>query len=99
MTLKDAKEHVGKGWHKLLEEYYGRRPKGVITLDVKEKFGGLRIADGGRCTTDWLSYVSSLEAQSLRTCEFCGDPGVPRNLNGWIKTTCQTCYNQKSKGE
>lgn len=92
---------VGRGWRPLLillhERLRGSAPDYGV-LQVKEKFGGLRV---------YLSYgptisintarlaVNEVEEISYKICEDCGDPGstrAPANRpNGWIRTLCDSC--------
>jgi hypothetical protein len=55
-------------------------------LQVKEKFGGLRIyvndADDNICL-----FIETAQLASSRTCEVCGQPGTMRE-GGWIRTLC-----------
>jgi len=96
VTLRSAKNAVGPGWHGLIEAAYKRLKKeDVIVLQVKEKFGGLRIYVGG-ASSETHDFIESLEAQSYHICEFCGDPGKTRNL-GWTFTLCEKCANKELK--
>lgn len=57
---------------------------------VKEKFGGLRFY------TNWTdniidSLIEIAEADCLKTCEFCGEPGTLRDDRRWIRTLCDEC--------
>jgi hypothetical protein len=96
----------GKGWYTLLENF----KEDLLTLideeqydfdievvQVKEKFGGLRI---------YLS--SSVEAidnlideyvdVAYHTCELCGEKGKLRMLDdGWMATLCDDHYDYYSK--
>ena len=55
-------------------------------LQVKEKFGGLRFY--ANYTTDAVrSRIDAARAESLRTCEICGQPGTQRE-HRWIRTLC-----------
>jgi len=57
-----------------------------VIVEVREKFGGLRfsVTHGSE---ELKSYIKFAESLSLRTCEYCNNPGKPRN-NGYIKTLC-----------
>jgi hypothetical protein len=55
-------------------------------LQVKEKFGGLRIHVNG--ADDAIRQrIEAAERESFRTCEVCGQPGELRE-GSWIKTLC-----------
>lgn len=108
------------GWQKLLHTFsalataYDKQFNlGLEILQVKEKFGSLRIYTmGGDDVIDEL--VSLVEASSYQTCEECGiqnNEGYP-DFNGyakvvcgpiapgghWIKTLCDRCRSKRSKG-
>lgn len=89
-TLNMATACVGKGWYNLVKEAYDACSRYNVTiLQVKEKFGGLRIyISGGNTTTDEI--IDLVERISLKTCENCGNPGKPRG-GGWIRTLCDNC--------
>jgi hypothetical protein len=102
-SLEMAKESVGKGWHPLLERIflalkpdvvYERKPKGYV-IQVKEKFGTLRVYLGG-VEMAWVdSYVDGLCDASSVICEDCGNPGRIRSLNEgrtWVRTLCDSCH-------
>ena len=62
-------------------------------LQIKEKFGGLRMYHTGG--SDYIAgAVDAAEYQSYRVCEVCGAPGVTRNNRGWIQTLCDE-HNQE----
>ena len=55
-------------------------------LQVKEKFGGLRVYVNN--ANDAIRQrLESSEQESLHTCEVCGQPGKLRD-GSWIKTLC-----------
>ena len=57
-------------------------------LQVKEKFGGLRLYVSHLTEAIW-ARIEEAELESLRTCELCGDPGRRRE-GGWIQTLCES---------
>jgi hypothetical protein len=87
---------VGVGWHPLLAEAHRRVSEvwpDYTIVQVKEKWGGLRIylaATEGNEWRDVEPILADIEARSLLTCEHCGQPGVRRQV-GWIKTMCDEC--------
>lgn len=89
-SVDDLVEYVGAGWRPFV------RPAleaivaaGGDIVQVKEKFGGLRIYvhDGDRDKID--AIVEAAEKQADRTCEKCGKPGKIVNLKGWLKNACE----------
>jgi len=64
-------------------------------LQVKEKFGGLRIHV--KHANDAIRQRIEVAIQeSFHTCEICGQPGKLRE-NGWIKTLCDA--HASARGE
>jgi hypothetical protein len=56
----------------------------VVAIQVKEKFGGLRFYyNGGDEKIEGM--VRLAEAMSKCTCEGCGNPGKPNEMD-WITT-------------
>ncbi len=94
--LPDYVQDVGSGWHPIiarLHEELLRVAPGYVARQVKEKFGALRIYLDYELGVDADAaevLLEAAEAESLRTCEFCGAPGRPTS-SGWIKTTCDGC--------
>jgi hypothetical protein len=65
----------------------------VEIVQVKQKFGGLRVATRG--TNDAIyDAILAAEERSLHTCEKCGGPGsLNHDVRGWLKTLCDQCRN------
>jgi hypothetical protein len=75
-----------KGWKALVEPLIKKcEEKGLVILQIKEKFGGLRFY----CEVDdeMSELVHKAEQDSYKICEVCGNPGVLRS-GGWIQTLC-----------
>ncbi|MBB1090463.1 hypothetical protein HUU61_04100 [Rhodopseudomonas palustris] len=90
---------VGDGWRELVETAVGRMveaaaPRGSLTIvQIKEKFGGLRIYWHGRnlsavSTRAIEEAVALAEARSACTCEVCGAEGRLHKHGGWFATAC-----------
>lgn len=96
---------VGNGWtpivNKLLERLIELDP-GVQIIQIKEKFGGLRVycdnvADDREVRVAVL--VSGFEALADRTCEHCGSTNdVERRGPTWLKTYCKNCHAKRDSG-
>jgi hypothetical protein len=92
---------VGDGWQDLVEKAFVRidaaaegQPTGSLQiLQIKEKFGTLRIYYGHRLPDDVLAKVEEAvklaEARSRCTCETCGAAGQLYNKGGWRMTRCE----------
>ena len=93
-----ALESVGQGWAPLINEvfdYMEKNPSPTKVIQVKEKFGGLRVytdvMDDGLDT-----IIRSVGKRSFEVCEDCGQPGALRE-GGWYRTLCDTHANSKKK--
>lgn len=100
-TREQAKMSVGRGWHTLIDMVYDKRgtlqhPPTIV--QVKEKFGGLRIyyAYPGDDWTDFEDFVINIEKQSYTICEECGAPGALRG-GGWYQTLCDAHADGKPR--
>ena len=80
---------VGPGWGPLIDEVYDRLPSDTIVIQVKEKFGGLRIYVDA-APEEFLNFLDEIEDKSWTVCETCGKPGEIR-MKGWIKVRCDEC--------
>ncbi|MHA2064992.1 MAG: hypothetical protein ACXABY_11515 [Candidatus Thorarchaeota archaeon] len=82
-------------------EYFERNPLDpldfFIILQIKEKFGGLRIYWGGAVSDEHRNYIRGavdiIEALSHKVCETCGAPGETRR-GSWIVTLCDPCEEE-----
>ncbi|MGH9582739.1 MAG: hypothetical protein ACRD4O_07385 [Bryobacteraceae bacterium] len=65
-------------------------------LEIKEKFGALRVY-----ANSWIEAVEAAIASarqlSVATCESCGGPGVLAVHNGWWATLCDACRERTLK--
>lgn len=93
---------IGDGWLPLLDQLCTGLSQVIAddglsefrTLQVKEKFGGLRFCvTGGNVRARVL--IEAAERESLRTCEGCGGPSLRHDLAGWITTLCNSCLDRK----
>lgn len=72
-------------------------------LQAKEKFGVLRFYP--QWSDDLLpepkdrslgyELIGNAEHQSAHICERCGSLGATARPGGWIKTLCDTCFNER----
>lgn len=98
-NLDLAERSVGPGWHKLLAPVFRDKPEDVNIVQVKEKFGELRIYyDNAEKHDAFGRIVRAAEDVSSRTCEDCGDSGT-RGLSKkrWLKTQCQACVDKETE--
>lgn len=90
LTEEEAVSSVGRGWESLVRRVYNARegigtPVGII--DVKEKWGGLRIY------TDYYDeqldpIIIEVGNQSFTMCEECGSPAGLVQKGTWYQTRC-----------
>jgi hypothetical protein len=100
---------VGKGWHGLINLVFdrieadnkynsGRFLGGLVVVQVKEKFGTLRMyhytTNGDEGYMD--GFMSAIEGMSAHICEDCGKPGHTRPRS-WVRTLCDECHAAGSK--
>ena len=84
MPMKEC----GPGWNKLVDPIIELcKSSGVHIIQIKEKFGGLRIYVDDPTPAVEVE-IREAENQSYKTCEVCGEPG---QLYGgsWLKTLCK----------
>lgn len=97
ITLDEAKESVGKGWHSLLDVvfnalsvYYTAKTTSTphpYVSQVKEKFGRLRVyIENSDEFADGI--VVAVEKMSACICEDCGRPGTIGGAT-WLRVTCE----------
>jgi hypothetical protein len=88
-TREDALESVGTGWSTLINKVFDvlETIKGTVKIvQVKEKFGGLRIyTDFSNKELD--DIITKVEYESFLICEECGNPGKLRD-GSWYATLC-----------
>ena len=91
-TLQDFQECFGPGWSEIIRQLVVDLTElgwDGIALQIKEKFGGLRIYLGEYATEEMLKLVYLAEAESLEICEECGQQGRLASLGWWLKTLCE----------
>jgi len=101
--LKFGLDH-GDGWFKIWIELIDRLkeldPKEFKFVQIKEKFGKLRIyyesLEEDRDVIDKI--LAWAENKSAETCEVCSNPGKLED-DGWLRTICKECRDKKLKKE
>lgn len=93
-----------KGWYPLIEECLDRIEKALekhpdneygnfMIMQVKEKFGGLRIY-ANFYYEDVRDIIEECEEKSYHVCEVCGEPGKLRVYHYWYKTLCNKHFSE-----
>ena len=87
---------IGEGWFPLVEKLckiinkeikINPVLKGIHTVQIKEKFGGLRFYIYG--SNDKINdAIAKAEDESFKICEKCGKRGKLRDDKYWMQTLC-----------
>lgn len=86
----------GDGWFGLLDELCLKLSKyNVILVQVKEKWGGLRVYVHGGSEEVW-DLLDRYEEKSYSVCEQCGKEGKTRE-GSYVVTLCDNCYKERYK--
>lgn len=65
-------------------------------VQIKEKYGSLRIYDNGtplEIRDKYYTWLQKYEDLSEKTCIMCGEPATHKT-RGWINYVCESCYNE-----
>jgi Zn finger protein HypA/HybF involved in hydrogenase expression len=97
-----AKNMVGKGWQPIaLDAAEQLEANGAQILQVKEKFGGLRIyfqVDEDTSSVDVYDKCNEIvrlaEEKAAITCEDCGQPGSMTTNRSFYRTLCPECIDK-----
>lgn len=92
----------GTGWDVMLNRLFKlmHSSRGKMTepederfsaMQVKEKFGTLRVYLAGKCPQEVDGMISMAEAMSGAICEQCGEPGSMTKHGLWLMTRCTSC--------
>ena len=92
----------GDGWFEIIDEMFKRiykLPDLPVFLQIKEKFGGLRVYYyGGHKNNEEIDrIIDQAESDSFTVCEFCPSRGKVVVVGKWFKTLCPKCA-KKLKG-
>jgi hypothetical protein len=82
-------DHLPNGWAKIAQQLQERLEPFVAAggrvLQVKEKFGGLRVYTVGHDVPD----LDDLYEAAEQTCVECGAPGTMSTRHGWVSPRCE----------
>ena len=65
-------------------------------VQIKEKYGSLRIYDNGtplEIRDKYYTWLQKYEDLSEKICIMCGEPAT-HETRGWINHVCESCYNE-----
>ena len=85
--LETGVASVGPGWADLVRRAFVGLPEAHMIVQVKEKFGSLRIYFEPNQTA-YEDLLDELAAESLTICEVCGGLGRHRTDRYWQRTLC-----------
>jgi len=100
VSMYDCYE-CGPGWYPLIKDALTKIDAlgnaNLAVLQVKEKFGGLRIyLSIHNDETD--AIITAAEQEALKTCEDCGSKEkVELRGGGWLRTLCNHCEERRKK--
>lgn len=95
-----AQIDVDDGWAGLLQDLLRKLKMLALGPDfrivqIKEKFGGLRVywegVDDKELRKEVMDLVQLAEELSYKTCEKCGSMDGVETKGAWLKSFCQNC--------
>ena len=93
LLCEELSEAIGRLDQEGLDEF-----EKFHNLDVKEKYGVLRIYYGGNGSVEIADIIHKFEELSCYICPFCGKPDVPLLRIGWCIPCCSDCYYEHKIG-
>jgi len=93
-------EETPDGWIPIIKEMFEELkklnpPKDFQILQIKEKFGGLRVYTSSY-TDEIEKIIEEAEEKASKTCQSCGKPNASlTNLYGWYTTLCPDCEKDR----
>ena len=93
---------TGDGWYDLIHNTCEKLMKtegaeNFRFVQVKEKFGGLRLYTGA-ATDEQFDIINKAEEESYHTCEWCGSKENITTSGGWLITLCDDCRQKRDEG-
>jgi hypothetical protein len=110
----DMFQHIGApgmvstppGWEPIAKQFCtfcANTHLDIDILQIKQKFGGLRIYyqfhdgfDKDERVEILQGYLLALEAWARHTCQYCGLPGEKKTLGGYMCIICPQCEQEKA---
>ena len=101
MKYEDWLGFSPRGWHGILKKTFAKFSDDVKILQVKEKFGGLRLYINSPNAKDH-DVVRKAESMCWYVCERCGTTldvtTEPNPGRYWVKTLCGSCRAEEIDG-
>lgn len=93
-----------EGWHPIIEDLIHKlniicEDYQVGIIEIKEKFGGLRVAVDNAILEEVYALIREYEDTSYITCEVCGAKGTYRGSLSWKRTLCDKHFHELLKEE
>jgi len=96
----------GDGWYDLLDKTFSRimaidTKKEVVLVQVKEKWGALRIYfdHPSELYDKVIDILDLAELESIYICENCGSMENVQRNGSWIKYLCKDCAEERYTNE
>ena len=86
--LQQLKRNVGAG------HYLPGESQLPVIVQIKQKFGDLRIYTDGTESASVQSAIKDICQQVSSTCERCGNAAAAQQIAGYVTRLCCHCYNQ-----
>lgn len=84
---------IPRGWRPLVEGFMDSvAGTDFKAVQIKEKFGGLRIYGSGPVTAEY----DKAAVKASHTCAICGEEGKLRSTN-WLAVLCDKHYDETTK--
>ena len=96
-TIEQGLASVGEGWASLIKLAFEKLPEGIKIVQVKEKYGGLRIYTDYGGNNAFTALIHDLERRSVTICEVCGKPAKIDTSRYWLKTLCEEHITLRKK--
>lgn len=95
-TKEPCNYYVPRGWVPLVEDLVKELnsvPAEYKILQIKQKFGYLRVYIDNWSSDDLSDIITKYESRSARICSSCGRDGEIRS-NMYINVLCDSCFEE-----
>lgn len=93
---------VGDGWDSIIFDLHEKLLAADPTfsyIQIKEKFGGLRVYLTDESSPEVKALLREAEQRARVTCESCGGSGTLHvSARGWYRTLCSSCASEHEQG-
>lgn len=94
---------VDDGWYDLLRDMFAEvqlelskyiQEDDTYFVQIKEKFGNLRVYMAGDTTKEIYDVIEKYERLSGKVCEICGKAGSKTKNRSYVQTLCDSCKHK-----